>query len=554
MDLNTSPQPRFVDYLRPIMARWWLVLIAVVVATGGVYAYYAHKPNVYTASTEVYVTDPGDPVSGVAAAPATDRNVADTASLFDSRASAEVVARNIHYQGTPDQLLGQVAIATKQGEDFITLTANNGDAAQAAAIANGFAQQFVVSLRDTYLARIDNAIRSLDAQLSHATGPASQLTRAGLITERNQLALDRQVPQTIAKQVNAAAAPASPSSPKPLRNAIFALLLSLLGAIALCYGIERFDRRLKTPEDIESSFGLPLFAVLPHTSDPTPMLDGGAVLGPDFREPFRSMRTNIELASVDAPPSTIVVTSAMPGEGKSTVVRNLALALCESGKHVVVVDLDLRNPSLRKLLRIPSGPGFTDVLRGGTSLDDAIVEVPTNVATIEDFVTFGSLSSHERHNGNGNGNGNGRSATRLAFVRSGPRPANPPAALSSERTLGLLNELRDRFDVVLIDSAPVLAVSDTVPLLRYADATLFVGRFGVTSRDTVKRLRDFLSRVPDASVLGVIANELPRLEASSYGWGVYGYGYGQTGEEGDGPDSGRRGLRLGGAGKPKQPA
>jgi Mrp family chromosome partitioning ATPase len=129
-------------------------------------------------------------------------------------------------------------------------------------------------------------------------------------------------------------------------------------------------------------------------------------------------------------------------------------------------------------------------------------------------------------------------------VRTGPRPANPPAVLGSDRAAEVLDELRERFDIVLIDSAPVLAVTDTVPLLRYADATLFVGRFKVTSRDTVKRLHDFLARVPNVHVMGVVANELSRFDASSYGYG-YGY-YGPYSDDGSSAPPRRGGLRLGG--------
>jgi receptor protein-tyrosine kinase len=426
------------------------------------------------------------------------------------------------------------------GEDFITITANSGSATQAAQIANGFAHQFVASLGEEYSSRITDAITTLNGEIAKpaTAGPAGQIARDGLIGQLEQLDLDRKVPTTVAQQVNPALPPSVPSAPKPTRNAIYALLISLVGAIALCFGLERFDRRLKTPEDIEAAFALPVLAVLPHSADPAPVTDG-AVLGSDFRESFRSLRTSIELASVDAPPRVIVVTSAMPGEGKSTVVRNLALALCEGGKRVVVVDLDLRNPSLGKLFRVWTGPGFTDVLRGSVRGDVAIHPIATSLPTIEEFVSRNGFNGGGYQNGNGNGhvNGNGHRRTdlRLGFVLAGTRPANPPAVLSSERTTDLLDQLKDLFDVVLIDSAPVLAVTDTVPLLRYADATVFVGRFGVTSRDTVKRLRDFLARVPDVNVLGVVANELPRLDATSYG---YGYGYGRNDDGGD-----RTGLR-----------
>jgi non-specific protein-tyrosine kinase len=527
MEPNLTPQPRLVDYLRPITTRWWLIAIAVVVATGGVYAYYAHKPNVYTASTLVYVINPGDPVSGIQAAPTTDRNVYDTASLLDTTGTAAAVAKKIGYTGNPADLLGAVSVTSKSGEDFIQITANSGSPQLAAAIANGFAAQFVTALSDTYTTRISAAIRTLqgDLALPSNQGPTATLTREGILNQLQQLELTRKVPATVAQHVNPATPPAAPSSPKPVRNALFALLISLVGGIALCYGFERFDRRLKTPEDIEAAFSIPVLGVIPHSDDPDPIQNGAAALGSDFREPFRSVRTNLELAAVDTPPRTIVVTSAVPGEGKSTVVRNLALAFCESGKRVCVVDLDLRNPSMRTLLAAPAGPGFTDVLRGEATLEEAICEVPTSLASIEEFVSLERLSDGSNGSNGRNGNGsNGQSTAGLhiSFVRTGPRPANPPAVLGADRAIEVLDQLRERFDIVLIDSAPVLAVADTVPLLRYADATVFVGRFSVTSRDTAKRLHDFLARVPDVRVMGVVANELSRFDASSYG---YGYGY-----------------------------
>lgn len=533
MDSTNTMQPRFVDYLRPITSRWLLVLVAVVVATGGVYAYYAHKPDVYTAGTLVYVTNPGDPVSGIQSSPTTDRNVDDVAALLDTEATAAAVARRIHYTGSPGALLGDVTVASKTGEDFLTITANSGSARESAMIADGFAQQFVTSLATQYNSLLTDAITTLEGEIARpaSSGAVGVVARDGLIGQLEQLELDRRVPTTVAEQVSPAAVPGTPSAPEPKRNAIYAFVISLVGGIALCFGLERFDRRLKTPEDIESAFAMPVLAVLPHTADPVPLSDGAAILGSDFRESFRSLRTAIELASVDAPPRVIVVTSAMPGEGKSTVVRNLALALCESGKRVAVVDLDLRNPSLSKLFRLWAGPGFTDVLRGSVTRDEATHDISTNVPNLEDFASYVSFGTRETANGNGNGHGVHGGGIRLAFMLSGTKPVNPPAVLSSERAAEVLNELKETFDVVLIDSAPVLAVTDTVPLLRYADAALFVGRFGVTSRDTVKRLRDFLARVPDVNVLGVVANELPRLDASAYGYG-YGYGYGDNAKSG----------------------
>jgi uncharacterized protein involved in exopolysaccharide biosynthesis len=126
METETNPRLRIADYVRPLTSRWWLILVAVVVATGGVYAYFARKPNVYSASTLVYVTQPGNPVTGVQAAAPTDRDVADAAALLATPANAAAVARQMGYRGSPESLLGQVSVTSKQGEDFVQISAQNG--------------------------------------------------------------------------------------------------------------------------------------------------------------------------------------------------------------------------------------------------------------------------------------------------------------------------------------------------------------------------------------------------------------------------------------------
>jgi Mrp family chromosome partitioning ATPase len=280
---------------------------------------------------------------------------------------------------------------------------------------------------------------------------------------------------------------------------------------------------LKHPEELETAYGSPLLAVLPHADKTAPLAADGPALGREFREPFRVLRTNVELASVDAQPRTIVVSSAMPGEGKSTVVRNLALAFREAGKRVAVVDLDLRHSALATLFGVPLGPGMTDILRGGATLDEVAHPVRTSLPVIDELVGAGAAApaTHESTNGSSGTNGSGPHTPELTLLMGGARPANPPSVLASERVVEVLDELAAGHDIVLIDSAPVLAVTDTVPLLRYADAAVFVGRLGVTTRDTVKHLREFLARVPDLNTLGVVANDLSKTEA-----GAYGYGYG----------------------------
>lgn len=572
MEPKTTTQPRITDYIRPLASRWWLILIAVVVATGGVYAYYAHKPNVYSATTLVYYQDPGDPVTGLPnPAQSTDRVVEDQATLLYSRATAAAVAAKIGYRGMLQALLQQVTISSKQGQDFVQIAVQAGAPGEAATIANAFAQRLGSSLSNSVIVRTASALKTSKNQLTQLPrGPASDAQRADLLAQINRLQLELQNPPTVARQVDPAVPPTSPSAPKPARNALFAFVLSLVGAIGVAYGLERFDRRLKDPDELENAYGRPLLAVLPHTGDPAPMRDGEPALSSDFREPFRVLRTNIELASVDAPPRTIVISSAMPGEGKSTVVRNLALAFREAGKSVAVVELDLRHPALGPAFGVPPGPGMTEVLRHESELDDVALPVAVGLPAADELLT--EAADRQAHNGGSGGNGarggnrgsgrdggSGRNGAKrrngpvplgsdVTLLLSGSRPANPPAVLASERLAKVLDDLRERHDVVLIDSAPVLAVTDTVPLLRYADAALFVGRLDVTTRDTAKRLMEFVARVPDLNLLGIVANDLSRHEVGSYG---YGYGYESYGEE---PKPARWRGRKAAAERPKQTA
>jgi non-specific protein-tyrosine kinase len=527
METENRTQPRISDYLRPLTSRWWLILIAVIVATAGVYAYYARKPNVYTTSTLVFYQDPGDPVTGLPSPQSTDRTILNEAQLLNSRENAAAVAKSIGFSGTPEDLLAAVSVTSKTGEDFVSIAAQAGDPNEAAKIANAFAGQFVNSLNNAYKTRLQGLLRASQQQLTQTPGGvAADAQRANLLSQINRLELAVKFPTEPAQQINPALPPTSPSSPKPVRNAFFAFVLALVGAIALAYGLERFDRRLRDPEEVEEAYASPLLAVLPHSDDPAPAAGGMAALSGDFREPFRTLRTNIELATVDTPPRTILVSSAMPGEGKSTVVRNLALAFHEAGKRVAVVDLDLRHPALQALFRVTPGPGMTDVLRRDKELDEVMLPIGTGLPELDDLLDFDAA---ERPTSNGT-NGHSADAVHapaLMLLLGGATPANPPAVLASKRVGQVLDELRGRFDIVLIDSAPVLAVTDTVPLLRYADATLFVGRLGVTTRDTAKRLADFVARVPGLNMLGVVANDLSRLEAGTYG---YGYGYGPEDE------------------------
>jgi Mrp family chromosome partitioning ATPase/capsular polysaccharide biosynthesis protein len=532
-DSHQAEELHIADYVRPMWQRKWLILVAVVLATTGVYAYYANKPDVYRASTLVYTKDPGDPVTGAASQAGSDRSVQNQAALLYSRDVARSVNRAINFPGSPEALLNAVKIEARAGEDFVVITARAPSGQLAADIVNGYAREFASVSNEQNLRRIRKARGVAQQQLdSLPNTEENQITREGLASEVRRLDLALAVPPATTQQVDRALPPSEPVEPKPVRNAGFAFVLSLILAITLAFGMERFDRRIKRPEDVEVAYRLPLLAVLPHSNEPDTKADDLISLSPVFREAFRALRSNIELATLDAPARTILVTSAGPSEGKSTVARNLALVFRETGKRVAVVEADLRRPSLANLFGQEAREGLTEVLTGDAPLASVTNHVPVQVPGLETLNRLSSAEENESNNGNSANGGDNPAKGTISLILSGARPANPPAVLAANRVHEVLDEIAAQHDVVIIDSAPLLAVTDTVPLLRYADSVLLVGR---TTRDTARRVVEFVSRVPDVPILGVVANDLSNLEATGYGYGGYGYGgygYGYGDDEG----------------------
>ncbi len=322
--------------------------------------------------------------------------------------------------------------------------------------------------------------------------------------------------------VDRADVPVSPVAPK--KNTI--MLLGLVGGLVigcvLAFVIESIDDRLRTSEEVENASQLPSLAAIPHIS-PGPAWKKGegqeevvpgssrnqqhqmiALWDPKSNgaEAYRSMRSSLLLSSIDNPPRVIVITSSFPAEGKTTTALNLAVVLAQRGERVLLVDADLRRGSLYRVFGIPNQSlGLSTVLtRPGTHMDlpAPLPELPT-----------------------------------LFVLPTGPRPPNPAEMLSSNRMEEQMRQWTQQFDRIVIDTAPLLAVSDTQALAVRADAVVLVARAGVTRKRALVRARDLLWRV-NAPVAGVVVNDVNlRLENFyTYRYGMYAkdywYGYRQS--------------------------
>jgi capsular exopolysaccharide synthesis family protein len=285
--------------------------------------------------------------------------------------------------------------------------------------------------------------------------------------------------------------PQAPSEPNTLRNLVLGLLVGLVGGGAACVARARLDRSVKDSDEIATLVGAPVVGTVlrddgldkVHTID---RAGGGRAL-----EDFRQLRTNLQFLNVDQPPRVVMISSAVPSEGKTTVAVNLALALADAGRRVVVVEADLRRPMVTRYLGLVSGVGLTNVLAGSAELDEVV----------------------QLHGRGG-----------VAVVAAGPHPPNPGELLASSHMGDLVSKLRGEYDYVLVDAPPLLPVADSSGLSVMMDGVLLAVRYGTTSTDQLRQAAMTLDRV-GARTLGVVLNMVPPKSVAAAGYG-YGYEYG----------------------------
>jgi polysaccharide biosynthesis transport protein len=566
MDVNERVDVR--EYLRPIRERWLLIALLAVVVTVASYMYFDSKEPYYTATTTI-LNDASSPTQliegGIAVSPyEAERQAQNQIALLLTRPSAEAIAKRLNFRGNPYALTGMVKIQPLAETDFIRVTAKAPNPRIAALVANAFARQFLRQRVTTLRDQATRLKRAAEREL--ASTPATTLNEAKrkeLGDRIRRLSLIETLPSGSARQLDPAA-PSAPIKPSAKKNAIFAMLISLLIGAGLAYALEMFDRRLRRPGDVEGLYDSRVLAYVPHARNPNAAVEGRATLAAELSEGFRTLRTNLDLASAleherGRTIRTILVTSALAGEGKSITVRNLALAYAEAGRSVAVVDGDLRSPRLAKLFGVDRSPGLLEVLIGETELDHALLPIATHSEGLETLVrtlraqaessptsatqAAGAStteyaatqmvavpdirSGNGLNGGHGNGNGNRVEANAggISLLTAGGHCANPAPLLASERFEAVVKNLASTFDTVLVDSAPLLPVSDAAPLMSKLDGALVVTRLDYTTRGAARRVTEVISRVPDANLLGIVANDITHGEGMD-GYPYYGhYGY-----------------------------
>jgi Mrp family chromosome partitioning ATPase/capsular polysaccharide biosynthesis protein len=543
--------------LEPLKRSWWIVVLVALVISAVVYVHYRGVTPKYTAQTSVYVQPSSLEalLGGVAGFGDADRTVTNQALLLQTPAVATEAARELRFKGDPRQLLSLVKATPAENSDFIQIAATGSEPRFTADVANAFAAAFVQLGTRRWREDAAEARATIERELdSIEPRRENEDVRRDLQERLGALALVDAMPTRAARQVDRAAPPAEADGPEPVRNAIFAGMLGLVLGGLLAYGLRALDRRL-SPSNVEAEYGMPLLASIPWDRKAAAQVRVGSQLPGSMVEPARTVRTTLDQGVRGGPaPRMILVTSAISGEGKSTFIKSLAVAFRESGRNVLVIDADLRAPVLHEFFGSRQEPGLAELLLSNHSHEFAVQDVVPNSesvqnapvetgieADLDDLV--GSLEPEseiakpphtsalhtlelplvdEADPGSWgretvpSANGDGRAYPALHLLASGARPADPAALLSSEQMARLLEEVGDSYDVVLIDSPPLLAVSDAIPLSTAVDGVIAVTREDLTTRDDVQGFRRTLDRLPQVTVLGLVANGVRDLDVPRY--------------------------------------
>lgn len=504
-DAAIADRSQLLQALRVVRDHWLLVVLLIACLTGAGLAKALTETKQYQA-TALLVYNPGQSNTafltdrGLSSAqqPAVDPQTAAVGRATLQRLATTARVRNI-VQASMGRVPESVAATVDQTTNVVSLAVTSPDPQRAATVVNNWARAFTQTRAEDQRASYASAIGLVQNQInSQHLAPA---TVAQLQSQLRTLQVLAALQQSDVRFVQPAAVPKTPVSPKPVVDGVLGALAGLFLALLVLSVLHLVDRRLKTIEDTERAWGAPLLATIPPTNL------GEARIGSNHavRAGFDHLQASLSLSQVGRQPRILAVMSAVAGEGKTTTAVGLAGSLARNGRRVLLLDADFRRGSLSTQLRIKDRPGLSTVLAGRGSVDQLRVQVPVEAS-------HGDLSERT-----------------LDVLGCGPTPPNPYEFFSSTAMNDLLALLRGKWDYIVLDCAPLLPVSDSVPLVSKVEGIIVSARLYHSRSDAVQRAAQLLERA-GATVLGLAA-AVPGSEATAgYGYG-YGYGYGPAPHE-----------------------
>lgn len=489
-----------------------LIAFCGLLVAGATYGISALRDKQYTATATLLFRDPGFDqrlfgTQFLNSSVDPNRDAATNLGLASLSVTSRATAEALGGKFTEDSVRQSVEAVAVQRSDLVDIKATDPDPATATRIANTFTNEFVRLRREADQRQIAAAQELVEKQLNELSlaersGPQGQ----SLAQRGQELRILASLQTGKAEVAQPAEIPDSPSAPRPKRNAFLGLLAGLLLGAVLSFLRERLDRRLRDVQEAEELFDRPIVGGIPKFSAARNSRRGSEKA--HSTEAFQMLRTNLRYFNVAEDVQTLLVTSAGAGDGKSTVSAHLASASADAGVPTLLIEADLRNPSLHKLFEQEPVAGLSDVLANQVTLDEAIERVPVIDGRADD---------------------SGTPDRTIDVLFAGRIPPNPYDLIDSQAMENLIKEASARYGYVIIDTPPVSFVPDAVPLVRQVNGVLVVARIGHTDMQVLTRLQEQLTLL-QAPVLGLVINATDA--DSAYGYG-YGYGYGPPSADGE---------------------
>jgi Mrp family chromosome partitioning ATPase/capsular polysaccharide biosynthesis protein len=510
-----SDAPRYAtlrDYLRVLRGNGALIVLVILVFAGAAFAFTSRQHKEYSAESALAFEDPTQDFQLIGTTPAQSEQSPDQRAAVKAESVSRPpvlsrVAKSLGGRITVDQLQGDITARAEARTNLVIVEARSPNPRFAARLANLVAKATqAVELR-AERARFELAARSLSSSFRRARKrqPAGNAFVRALAEEtiaRLRALRGFASPVQVTRR---AEVPTTPVSPHPVRNTLFGGLLGLALGVLVAFARDSLDVRFRRPGQAQAELDLPLLGqVSKRALRAGPGTGGRHHLEQSDVEGFQILRANLEFLDSERVVRTVAVTSPGPEEGKSTVASALAAASASVGRNALLLECDLRRPSLARSLGLADGPGLSDYLAGESSLPDVLRVLPV---------------STEPANGSKGGNGGpvGASSATFACVTAGSHPVMPAEVLGSSGFHDFLAVVGRSYDIVVLDCGPLLPVVDTLALIPAVDAVLLCIRASSTTRDQARAAKGALARLPTLPI-GLVLTGVSSKGEPDYGY------------------------------------
>ncbi len=514
-NIESIKEPESLDirqYLALFFQWVWLIVLATVLAGGAAFLVSKQMTPIYQASTIVMVNAAPSSQVNTYNSIITSQQLASTYSkMFTTQPVLDEVAQQLKQ---PDGLGVSISVSPVTNTELLRISVSSTNPEWAAQVANTLVEVFakkIVSIQgerfaiskqnlQKQISNMEDQIKALETQATTQTDPVEVKRLQDKIDQYRQIQYnmvgnleevrlaESQNVSTITP-IEPAVPDYSPVSPQVLRNTLLGALVGLMLAIGVVILMDFLDDTLRSPDQITSKLGLPVLAVISHfTTEPGKPITESHPRSP-VSEAFRTLRTNVQYTSVDRPLKSILITSADSSEGKTTVAVNLSVVLAQGGNRVTLIDADMRHPSIHKRLDNPNRAGLSSLF------------------VLGDETLNGSVQKTRVEN--------------LALITAGDMPPNPSELLGSQKMGQILSQVKSFSDIVIIDTPPIMAVTDAAVLGAKVDGVLLVVEPGKTRLASARHTVEQMQRV-GANLLGVVLNNLD-MGSARYGYRYYYY-------------------------------